>query len=233
MSTSSLRCWSKKYEINWSKAPSLSMPRRDLNEAGKGGVRVLMTDVSYRIGWGYGRCFLFENCRLTPASWLTSLDANERLPDWSAYLSWEFDCLKKPAAIKKLFTDFRNAAQSTIQSCRSRASCSVSPAIPNLVFDCVFSLAGLRFVQRIWLICCRFWAVTSQEYWWLVAKKSNIWKAWVIRSLGGGDDSLSFVVYKKREGKNSERDFEKKEACWQADGGLETKRMAELLWLIQ
>lgn len=199
--------------MSGSKAPSPAMPGRDLKKADAGGVRVLMADMSLGVWWASGRCPLFDARRFTQPSYSRSLDRDKKLLDWSVCFSWEFNCLEKPAAVRKSFTDFQNAARSNTQySGQSRADYSVSLAVPKLVCDCVLSLAGLRFVLVIWLIRSRAWDVTRLEYWWLVAKKSDMWNAWVTRSLGGGGASLSFVVYKKRKRKNSKRDSEKGEA---------------------
>lgn len=63
-------------------------------------------------------------------------------------------------------TEFRKAAPSTAQSSgQSLTSCILSMLVPNLVRDCVLSLAGLslRLVLMIWLICSRACSVTIPE----------------------------------------------------------------------
>ena len=197
MSTSSLRFYSENPETGKFEELLPAMLGRNYEEASAGRVGVLMANMSFGIGQGCGGCPLFDGRRFTATSWSGSLGGDERLLDCPICLSREFACLEKLAAVRKSFTDFRNAAQSTAQfSGQNQAGCIVLLAIPNLVCDCALSLAGLRFVLVIQLIRSQAWAVTRPEYWWLVSKKSNMWKAWVTKFLGG-DASLLFIVHKK------------------------------------
>ena len=99
----------------------------------------LIADVSFGVGRGCG------GCKLTPKSGSRSLGGDERLLELSACFS-----LDMPAAVRKSFTDFRNATLSIAHSSGQRqAGCNVSLTTPNLVRDCALSFAGLRFVVVI------------------------------------------------------------------------------------
>ena len=92
------------------------MSGQDHEKAGAGKTRVLMANMSFGVMQGYSRCLLFDGCKLIQTSWLEWFGRDERFLDLFVCLSREFNCLEKPAAVRKLFTDFQNAAWLTAQS---------------------------------------------------------------------------------------------------------------------
>lgn len=139
-------------------------------------------------GCGCCDCTSSGCLRLSPAS--RSLGGVDSLLDRPVGPCSELVYCGTRITLRNVFTDFRKATRSTAQSSGQSCAGCVSLVVPNRVRDRAISLAGLWLAQVICSIFPRVRSVTRSEYLWLVAKKSDIWKARVRRSMYG-DASLS------------------------------------------